>query len=137
MLKTFLLLAVFFAASGADDPWARVRELKSGAELRIYKTGEKAPVTARFDALSGEALIVVEKNAQIAIAKDRIERIDCRAGQSGSRVAMETRKVIGDRESSTTGRVKDSNLPPRSTSSGIKIQPKPGFETVYRRDGSQ
>lgn len=133
MLKTLLLLAIAAAAPGGDDPWAKVRELPGGSEIRIYKAGVKRPVEAKFHAVGEDVLVVVVKNAEIAVAKEQIERVDARAARTGSRTAMETRRNVGTKEEAAVGRSKDSTLPPRSTSSGVTIHSKPGFETVYRR----
>lgn len=136
MITTFLLLLAAAASSGGEDPWIKVRELNSGSELRIHTTGEKRPIAGKFDRLSEKSLIIVLKNGQMAIPKDQIERVDCRAQSSGGSVRMETERNIGTSEEAAMGRSKDSPLPPRSTGSGIKIRPKAGFETVYRRPAS-
>jgi hypothetical protein len=133
MLKTLFLLAAAAAASGGGDPWTKVRELPGGSEVRIYKTGVRRPVEAKFHVLGEDALIVVVKNAEIAVAKHQIERVDARAAGSGSRAAMETRRNVGTKEEAAVGRSKDPTLPPRSTSSGITIRSKPAYETVYQR----
>jgi len=130
-MLTLLLFAAL--ASGAEEPWAKVRELPGGSELRIYKTGAKSPLLATLYSASADALVVIVKNAQMSISKDRIERLDARPPQSGSRLSMETRKTIGTREAAATGRVKDSSLPPSSTAGSVKLKSRPGFETVYRR----
>jgi hypothetical protein len=128
----WILLAL--AAAGAeDDPWARVRELARGVELRVWRTGEKQPLAARFDALSEESLVVIRRDGQAAIPRDGIERVECRAADTGSRVAAEAHRVVGTSEEARLGRSKATALPPNSTSGGIRIHPRRGFETVYRR----
>jgi hypothetical protein len=121
-----LVLLLLFA-----DPWAAVRELKPGGDVRIYQTGEKKPVAAKFDSASEDALVILLKNGQVSIPKSRIERIEYRAPQPG-RVSMETRRVVGTKEEAVQGRTKNSEAPPDSTSGGLKIVSRP-FETVYRR----
>lgn len=37
------------ALLGADSSWTKVKELKSRAELRIYKKGAHEPINATFD----------------------------------------------------------------------------------------
>lgn len=59
MPKILLLLLATLAALGADDPWAKVRQLKSGDELRIFKNGAAQPMLAKFDEVHEEALSVV------------------------------------------------------------------------------
>jgi hypothetical protein len=78
-----LLLLLLFA-----DPWTGVRELKPGGDVRVYKTGEKKPVAAKFDSASEDALVLVLKSGQVSIPKSRIERVEYRAPQPG-RVSMQ------------------------------------------------
>lgn len=118
----FLLTAI--TIFGAEDPWAKVRQLKSGAELRVYKKGAKQPMLAKMDEVSEEKLIVVLKNEQVAIDKDQIGRIDYRPSQSGSRVKT---------ESKSTTESPDTKAPSSSTSTALTVQSKPDFETIYRR----
>ncbi|MFB3825488.1 MAG: hypothetical protein ACE15B_01920 [Bryobacteraceae bacterium] len=129
MLKLFLALAAA-AAFAQDDPWAKVRELDRGSELRIYRTGRKRPVEARFEALSQNAVVVIVKTTNTAIPKSEIERIDARPA-SGAGVKAEVQKRVATPEEATLKRSRDSNLPPGSTSAGIKIKSKPGFVKVY------
>jgi hypothetical protein len=120
-------LACFFAAlalAAADDPWAAVQAIRSGAELRIYKRGVAEPVLAAMDELREQSLFVVVKNAQVAIPRDQIERIDARPPQTAPRVTRE------ERTKTETGRDGKQNT---SVSSGLSFGSKPGFETVYRR----
>jgi hypothetical protein len=53
-----------------------VKELKSRAELRIYKKGAREPINATFDDATDDRLIVVVKNEQVAIPKEDIDRLD-------------------------------------------------------------
>src|SRR5262245_39417315 len=87
-LIAFLLTIVAF---GADNPWATVRALKTGTELRVYRKNAKQPILAKLAEATDENLVVIVKNEQTAIAKDEIDRIDFRPLQSGSRVTKETR----------------------------------------------
>ena len=119
MLGALLLLLGAVLAFAAEDPWTKVRELKSGTELRIYKRGVKQPVAARMDELTNDNLIVVVKNEQVAISRDEIDRVDYRPAQTGSRVKTETKVT--------------RNEPDPRPSSGLAIHSKPGFETIYRR----
>jgi hypothetical protein len=132
-LKTACLLFAAMALAGEGDCWDKMRELASGGQLRIYQAGAKRPLTATLDRVSDEALIVVHKDKQISIPRERVERVDWRPGNSGNRVTGEARRNIGSRESAVTGRSKDSSLPANSTSAGIRIEGPPGFRTVYRR----
>ena len=129
-LVLFLLPAVF----GADDEWNKVRELKSGTELRIIKRRASQPVLAVMDEASDESLIVVVKNEQTAIPKGEIERIDYRPKQTGSRVTKETKTTTETPEArqgtpKPTGSASGSS----SYSSSVNVGGKPDFETIYRR----
>jgi hypothetical protein len=62
-----------FVAFGADDEWTKVRSLKTGAELRVYKKGSTQPVSAQMDELTDENLVVIVKKTQTAIPKDQID----------------------------------------------------------------
>lgn len=124
MLRIFALLLTCMTAWAVEDAWTKVRELKGGAELRVFKKGAKQPVLAKFDELTTESLVVVMKNEQVAIPRDEIERIDARPIQKGSRVT---------KESSATSGVSSDGGPSSSYSGGLSIGSKPNFETVYRR----
>jgi hypothetical protein len=125
MWKLALLLCSALLAFGADDPWAKVRELKTGAELRVYKKGAAQPLLVQMGELTDDNLVVIDKKEQTAIARDLIERVDCRPSGK-SRVTKET----------TTKEVVGPDGPTSSTNSGVSIGSKPEFETVYRRPPS-
>ena len=68
MLKTIITLCAAALAFGADDPWAKVKELKTGAELQVYKRGSVQPLSVKMDELTDQNLIVINKNAQTGAA---------------------------------------------------------------------
>jgi hypothetical protein len=122
MLKLVLFLCPALLAFGADDPWAKLKELKTGTELRVYKKGAAQPLLVQMDELTGDNLVVIEKKEQTAIARDLIERVDYRpSGKSRVTKETTTKDVVGPDGRST------------STNSGLSIGPKPDFETIYRR----
>jgi hypothetical protein len=127
----FLLAASLFAAT---DPWTKLRDLKTGGDVRVYKTGSKQAITGIFDEATDENLIVVVKNEQKAIPKTDIERIDYRAPSKGSRATKESKTVTKDPD---TAAPRIAGMPPAgpSTSSGSSVSfgGKGDFETVYRR----
>jgi hypothetical protein len=138
MLKTFITLCAAALAFGADDPWAKVKELKTGAELQVYKRGSVQPLTVKMGELTDQNLIVINKNAETAISRDDIERIDARP-ISKTRTVNETK--IAEKNAATDPRstIPGPNSPPGAmnpptsgASSGVTWS-KPGFETVYRR----
>ena len=139
MWKLALLLCTGLLALGADDPWTKLKELKTGAELRVYKKGAAQPLLVKMDELTDDNLVVIDKNKETAIARDLLDRVDARAAGK-SRVTKETTtKVsdgVGDPKAVIPGPQQQGNPGPAtstSTSSGISWGPKPDFETVYRR----
>ena len=124
MVRLLLLLLTTMTLPGAEDLWTKVRQIKSGAELRIYKKGARQPVLAKMDEANDERLLVVVKNEQVAIDRDHIDRIDYRPPQSGGRLKT---------ESKSTTESQDTKGPSSSTSTALTFQSKADFETIYRR----
>src|SRR3982750_1514252 len=95
MRKIVLFFACTLLAFAADDPWAKVKEIKSGAELRVYKKGAAQPLLVKMDEATDERLVIVNKNEQTSIAKEDIDRVDARP--SGKRpVTKETKTTMSD-----------------------------------------
>jgi hypothetical protein len=137
MLKTIIILCAAAIAFGADDPWAKVKELKTGSELQVYKRGSVQPLTVKMDELTDQNLIVINKNAQTAILRDDIERIDARPSGK-TRTVNETK--VSEKNAATDPRstIRARIHPGRDESSYVWASSgvtwsKPGFETVYRR----
>ena len=123
MRALFLLFLAGMVAFGADDPWAKVRDLKTGEDLQVYKKGSTKPIAAQMGQLSDDALIVIVKKTETAIPKDQIDRIDARPA-GGNKPTKET---------TTKDTVGPDGQPTSSTSTGYSWGSKPGFETVYHR----
>lgn len=134
MRRLLLVLLTAVAAFGADDPWAKVKALHTGAELRIVKKGSATPVLAQMDELTDDNLIVILKKTQTAIPKEDIDRVDARP-TPGSRVTKETttKESFPDAKSAIPSPQKGPDVPGTSTSTSVNIGSKPDFETVYRR----
>ena len=139
MFKLFLCSLVALAAFGADNPWNKVKDLKTGTELRIFKVGGKAPILATMDEADDERLVIVVKKEQMAIEKDQIDRIDYRPPKSGGdhRVTSETRTTT-EPPGQTAGPMPQGSSggggPLSSTSSSVNFGGgKPDFEVLYRR----
>jgi hypothetical protein len=132
---SFLFLVAALALSGADDPWEKVRALKSGQELRIVRRDARQPVLAKMDEASAEALVVVIGDRQTSIPKDQIDRVDARPVQRGSRVTREskTSTTYSDGVKGPATQMNNHPGPATSSSSGISVGGKPDFELVYRR----
>ena len=95
MFRGLLLLLPAAAAFAADDPWAKVKELKSGTEIRIYKRGASSPLVGKIDEARDHSLTVVLKNEQVTVEKDQIDRLDYRPLKPGGRLVTESNE---DRE---------------------------------------
>jgi hypothetical protein len=132
MTKLLFILLAAFTAFAADDPWSAVKDLKSGTELRIYKKGAAQPILAKSDEVTGDNLIVVVKNEEIAIAKDLVDRIDYRPNKD-NRITADTKYKQTDPDPipGPPGRV--SPAPGSSSSTSVGIGSKPDFELIYKR----
>ena len=134
MVRTFVFSLTALTVLSADDPWAKVSELRSGTEIRFFRKNAKQPVAAKFDEATPERLVVVVKNEQVAIPRDEIDRIDARPARSG-RVRPEstvTTKGPGEPDAHRSGPPSAYPGSSTSTSTGVSIG-KPDFETIYRR----
>jgi hypothetical protein len=131
MRGLFLLILAGLAAFAAADEWAKVKDLKTGAEIRVFKKGSMQPLLAQMDELTDENLIVIVKKTQTAIPKEQIDRIDARP-IVGSRVTKETttKETYGDAKA---GAQSTPDVPVTTTSTSVSVGGKPDFETVYRR----
>jgi hypothetical protein len=125
MRGLLLLMLAGLVAFGADDDWTKVRALKTGAELRVFKKGATQPVLAQMDELTDENLVVIVKKTQMAIPKDQIDRVDARPAGGGAKKETTTKQSVDADGKETT-----------STSTGYSFGGKPDFETVYRRPPS-
>jgi hypothetical protein len=128
----FLIPVFALLAADTEDPWKKVRDLKTGAELRIIKAGAAAPVMAKFAELTEENLVVILKNEQIAIPRDKVARIDSRPQKSHLRTESKMSTVS---DGSGGAKSVPSAAPTSSTSysTGVAISDKIDFETIYRR----
>jgi hypothetical protein len=122
MRGLLLLMLAALVAFGADDDWTKVRALKTGAELRIFKKGAAQPVLAQMDELTDENLVVIVKKTQMAIPKNQIDRLDARPAGGGAKKETTTKQSVDADGKETT-----------STSTGYSFGGRPDFETVYRR----
>lgn len=132
----FLTLGFLSVSFAADDGWAKVKALASGTELRIVKTGTRAPILAELDEATDESLIVATKTEQVAIAKEQIEKIEYRPKQTPSRVVRETTtdNTPVNREAArpSPGPARTPG-PSGSASSSLSVGGKPDFQVVWTR----
>ena len=128
----FLLAGVI--AFAADDPWAKVQALKSGTEIRVIKKGSTQPLIGKFDEATGERLIIVLKNEQVAIPKEQVDRLDYRP--VGGRVTVAGKTVQEDPSAAREPRAGMGHEPEggaTNTSTSVNLGSKPDFEMLYRR----
>lgn len=132
-MKNLIVLALLASVSGfaAEDPWTKVRELKSGTDLRIFKKGVRQPVLAAFEDLNDDSLIIATKKEEIAIPKEQIQRIDFRP-KAESRVTKESKTTATDPAPNDPGNRGVPNVPGSSSSTNLSFGSKPDFQTIYR-----
>ena len=138
MLKTILVLCAAAVAFGAEDPWAKVKELKTGSELRVYKRGSAQPLLVKMGDLTDDNLVVVNKKEETAIPRDQIDRIEARLA-ARTRTTTDTESAEKNTASDPRSSIPGPNAPPgamhaptTTTSTGVQWT-KQDFEVVYRR----
>jgi hypothetical protein len=139
MPKRVLFFLCAAALAFAADEWVKVKELKTGVDLRVYKSGAAQPLLVKMGELTDDNLVVIDKNKETAIPRDHIERIDARP--SGKRaVTRETTTTEKNAATDPRSTIPGPNSPPgtgggtsTSTSSGLSWGSKPDFETIYKR----
>lgn len=131
MARTLLLLLAAATLFAADDPWSKVKDLKSGTDLQIYRKGAAKPLEAKLDEVRDDALVVVVKKEQTAIPRDEIDRLDYRPGKRA--VTTETKRTITPPGATPQpGMSHGPDVPGDTYSSSVNLS-KPGYETIYRR----
>src|SRR4051812_35963208 len=105
-MRTFVLLLCGACLAFAADSWDKVKEIKSGTELRVYKKGAAQPLTVTMDEANDERIVIVNKKEQTAIPKEEIDRIDARPSNK--------RPVTKETKTSSS----DTNADPRSAIPG-------------------
>src|ERR1700676_3133069 len=88
-------------AFAADNTWDKVRDLKTGTELRVYKKGARQPLLCTMDEANEERIIVVVKNEELAIQKDDVDRLDYRPPGNSTRLMKETHTTQSDSTQTT------------------------------------
>ena len=121
-------------AGDLDAQWVKVKELKSGTEIRVYKKGTAQPVLAKAGDATDDKLIIVLKNEQSAIDRKDIDRIDARPA-AGTRAKVQSTATSTEPTTQPVDGVRPENYPKPGTSysSGLSVGSKPDFETIYQR----
>jgi len=105
---------------GADE-WQKVKDLKTGSDLRIYKKGAVKRIEAKSGSVTESSVVVVMKNEEVAIQKADIVRVDFRPPATKP-TKSETR----------TKGVDASGNPTDSLSGGLSWG-RDGWQTVFKR----
>jgi hypothetical protein len=134
--RVALLMLMGGVLWGADNPWAKVQELKSRSELRIYKKGAREPLIATLDEANEDRILIVVKNEQMSVPKEDIDRLDARPSVKApsSKVTKET--TVKTTEPDYTPHPRGGvQVPGESYNTSVSRSSgsKPDFETIYRR----
>ena len=136
MRTLFWTLCGGLIAFAANDSWAKVKEIRGGTELRVYKRGSAQPLLVRMGEATEERLVIINKNEQTSIARGDVDRIDARPSNRRT-VTKETKGTTSDSNADPRSAMPSAHPSPpgptTSTSTGYSISGKPDFETVYRR----
>jgi len=122
VLKMSVLMLAAAAALAADNPWQKVKDLKSGTDLRVFRKGSNQPLLVQMGELTDDHLVVIDKKAERAIPKEEIERIDSRPPKA---------TWVKEEKTANTANPDGSNS--NSYSSGYSKGSRGDFETIYRR----
>jgi len=122
MRKLLLLILAATAAFAADDPWQKVKDLKSGTDLRVFRKGSAQPLVVQMGGLTDDNLLVIDKRTERAIPRQEIDRIDSRPP-----------KPTWVKQDNTTNKVDPDGANSTSYSSGYSKGSRGDFETIYRR----
>ena len=135
MRTVLLLIAAIATAFAADDSWTKVKDLKSGTELRIVRDGAKQPLLAQMDHATDESLYIATKRSSSSVPKSEItSRLPPAPNRQSANEAEHGQEQTG-RQSFAIGAALGGRLagPSSSASSSVSIGSKPDFETIYRR----
>ena len=126
----------------APDAWDKVKDLKGGSEVRIFKAGVKQPVIGLLEDAEDDRVLLVVKNEQVSIPKRDIERLEARPAKSRVKVQGETKSTEKVAGSSGVSQERMQRNPPQSggntsTSTGVTVSGKPEFEVIYRRTAAK
>jgi hypothetical protein len=128
-----MIAAVLLFALAADDAWEKLKAVKSGSEVRVFRKGHAKPIEANLGDVTDESLILALKKEQKAIPKEEIDRVDARpGGKAGVTRESKTTNDVTNPQPPAPPNPYNRPGPSGSVSSGVTIG-KPGYETVYTR----
>lgn len=120
--------------SRKDDGWAKVKALRSGAEVRVLKAGARLSLEAKVSEVTEDSIIVTTKTEQISIPKEQIQKIEARPG-TGSRVTRTSTvdQVPVDKEAARPGPGPSRTPGPSGSASSGFSYGKASYEVVWTR----
>src|SRR3569833_2000652 len=134
MTRIALLRLAALTLFGADGPWSKVQQLPNRSELRIYRKGDKSPLTAILADTSEDAIVVVAKDKQLTVHKDEIDRLDARPPAKPSRPQTTATEKQSDPDYTPQPGPGHTALPTTSSSSSLSFGGNKGeFKTIYKR----
>jgi hypothetical protein len=133
MRAVLVLLLTVAAMFAADDPWGKVKDLKTGAELRIFRKGSVKTILATLDQADDDNLIVVVKNEEIAIPREDVDRLDARPKQGATGPTKQSQTVQKGPEGEIPSPQGHPPGPSTSSNTSYSFGSKPDFQTIYRR----
>ena len=133
MRAALVLLLTVAGLFAADDPWGKVKDLKTGSDIRVFRKGSVKAVLGTFDQATDDNLILVVKNEEIAIPRDEVERLDARPKEGGTPPTKTTTTVDKGPEGQAPSPQGHPAGPSTSTNTSYSFGSKPDFQTVYRK----
>ena len=127
----FLLASAATALLAADNSWDKVKELKSGTDIRIYRAGVPDPIEGKFDEANDEHIVFVVKKEQKSMSKDAVLRLDYRPKPGSRTTETKTTNTPPD-TTPAAGMAHGAQVPGQSSSTNVSFG-KAGWETLYRR----
>ena len=121
-MKVLLLMLAAAAAFAGDDAWQKVKDLKGGSDLRVFRKGSAQPLLVQMGELTDDNLVVIDKKVERAIPREEIDRIDSRPPKT---------TWVKEEKAGNTANPDGSNS--SSYSSGYSKGSRGDFETIYRR----
>lgn len=125
------------ASPAQDGGWKKLQDLRAGTELKVFERGEAQPRAVKFADATEKSLIVIVKNAQVAIAREKIDRIDYRPPKKPT--VSKTTKMDepgttnpGPQGPNTGPALPESGEHSYSSSAAVSFDTA-GFQTIYRR----
>ncbi|MFN7922136.1 MAG: hypothetical protein U0Q16_18685 [Bryobacteraceae bacterium] len=107
-LSVSLLAAGESAATGS---WARVTAIRTGANVKVARTGEKKRLAGTFAGASEDAVRVDTRGSVVSIPRSDVKRVEVAVNRKGRRAAIGAAIGAGVGAASLGGAAAASNKP--------------------------